>query len=721
MLPYHSALRAFILTAAHYKRPYPQELLNSGNEADPESTILKLLGSVDLEARAIRNSDVRSLTRLGGSFPVLARRATGHWIVIVDITGDPSAGYRAFVVDIENEAAGIQQVPFATLAENWGSVLILCAPRKRTRTVEKKFGFGWFFTEIFKYKRYFRDIAIASFVLSILGLITPLLFNIIVDKIIPHRTYQTLYVVAFVAALTALFEGLFGYLIQNLTLSTTNKVDATLSAKMFSKLLSLPMDFFEKIPAGVIFRNLQQTDRVRHFLTGSLFQTLLQAATLPVLIVLLISYSWKLTLVVTVFTISIAAIIGIMIPMFRARLNELFAAEGARQALSIETIHGIRTVKSLCLEQAKQESWESKVVASVRKSAQVGHFGIVATTLTGFLEKTMLMTILCVGAVEVFNGNLTLGALIAFNMLSSRVSGPLLQMVKLINEYQETALSVQMLATVMNHPPERDPQFRGSKPPVVGRLDFEGVSFRYPGAAVSALEKLTFTVLPGRVIGVVGRSGSGKTTLTRLMQGIQIPSEGIIKLDGVDLRQIDLTHLRQNVGVVLQDSFLFRGTIAENIAASNPGATTQEIIAAARLAGAEEFIDQLPMAYESFLEEGATNLSGGQRQRIAIARALLPQPKFLIFDEATSALDPESESIIQRNLSQIARGRSMIIVSHRLSSLVHSDAILVLNRGRIVDFAPHADLLERCEIYSHLWQQQTKAITELSGSFSGLH
>ena len=708
MLPYHSALRAFILTAAHHKRPFPQDLLHTGNEADHEGTIVKFLQSVDLEARTIRNSDVRSLSKLGGSFPVLAKRATDDWIIVVDITGDASQGYRAFIVDISNESAGIQQVPFATLAENWGSVVILCSAKKRKRDVEKTFGFGWFFDEILKYKKHFRDIAIASLVLSLLGLVTPLLFNIIVDKVIPHRTYQTLYVVACVAALTAMFECLFGYLIQNLTLSTTNKIDATLSSKMFHKLLGLPLDFFEKMPAGVIFRHLQQTDRVRHFLTGSLFQTLLQAVTLPVLIVLLVSYSWKLTLVVTVFTVLIAAIIGIMIPMFRTRLNELFAAEGSRQAHSIETIHGIRTVKSLCLEDGKQDTWETKVVASVRKNAQVGHFGIVATSLTGFFEKSMQMAILCVGAVEVFNGNLTLGALIAFNMLSNRVSGPLLQIVRLVNEYQETALSVKMLASVMNHPPERDPEFRGSKPPVAGRLDFEGVSFRYPGAHVSALEKLDFTVHPGHVIGVVGRSGSGKTTLTRLVQGIQLPSEGIIKLDGVDIRQIDLKHLRKNIGVVLQDSFLFRGTIRENIAASNPGATAQEIIAAARLAGAEEFIDQLPMGYESPLEEGATNLSGGQRQRIAIARALLPQPKFLIFDEATSALDPESEFIIQRNLAEIARGRSMIIVSHRLSSLANCDAILVLNQGRIVDVAPHPALLQRCEIYSHLWQQQTR-------------
>ena len=710
MLPYYTGLRAFVLAAAHYKRTFAQDILQSGSEADPEGTIVKLLQSVELEARVVTGCSVNNLLKLGASFPILAKRATGHWIILVCLGGNQKNGYTAFVVDIENEADGVREVPFSTLAENWGDVVILCSPKKRELVPEQPFGFTWFLAEITKYRKYFLDIALASFVMNALGLVTPLIFNIIVDRIIPHHTYQTLYVVMLVAVLTALFECFFGYLIQSLTLSTTNKIDATLSTKMFHKLLGLPMEFFEKMPAGVIFRNLHSTEKVRSFLTGSLFQTALQTITLPLLLVLLISYSLTLTLVVGVFTVLIAGMIGILVPMYRARLNELFSAEGSRQAHAIETIHGIRTVKSLCLEKSKGELWDSKVVASVRKCGEVARFGIISGAVTSFLEKGMQLAILGVGAVEVFNGNMTLGALIAFNMLSGRVSGPLLQMVKLINEYSETAMSVKMLGTVMNYPPERDPQIRGSAPEIFGRVDFDRVVFRYPGAAVNALDRIEFTIQPGQVIGVVGRSGSGKTTLTRLMQGINIPTEGIIKLDGVDLRQIDLTHLRRNVGVVLQDSFLFRGTIRDNIGVSNPGASLQEIISAARLAGAEEFIDQLPMAYDTILEEGATNLSGGQRQRISIARALLLQPKLLIFDEATSALDPESESIIQKNLAEIAKGRSMIIVSHRLSSLVKSDSILVLDKGRVVDLAPHGELLKRCEIYAHLWQQQTKDI-----------
>jgi ATP-binding cassette subfamily B protein len=260
----------------------------------------------------------------------------------------------------------------------------------------------------------------------------------------------------------------------------------------------------------------------------------------------------------------------------------------------------------------------------------------------------------------------------------------------------------------MDHAPERDPNQRGTRPQIAGRLEFQGVRFRYEGISTPALNDISFAIEEGQMIGVVGRSGSGKTTLTRLIQGIHTAQEGQIRLDGCDIRHIDLPHLRRAIGVVLQDNILFRGTIFDNIAAARADATLAEVMEAARMAGAEEFIERLPRSYETSVEENAANFSGGQRQRIAIARALLTKPRLLLFDEATSALDPESEAIVQQNLAQIARGRTMIIVSHRLSALVKSDAILVLDRGAVADFAPHQTLLERCGIYRHLWDQQTR-------------
>ncbi len=710
MLPYHTALRAFVVVATHHRRAVPSDAPLLCKESEPQGSLLRLLHAADLEAKPLENCSLKSLGRLGAAMPVVARKKNGHWFIIIHVVAGADDPH-LFVLDIENEAAGVQKISFEQLAEFWDSFLVLCGPQKAATKKEEPFGFRWFFAEILKYRRHFRDIGIAALVGSLLSFVTPLIFSLLVDRVIPHRTFNTLYVIVLIFLLAAFFEIFFSLLRQNLTLLTTNRIDATLSSKVFEKLLKLPMSFFDRMPAGLVFRNLQQTSNVRHFLTGRLFNLLLDGISLPFLIVLLFIYSWKLASIVFVFTGLIAAAIALMLPVFRLRLNDLYSAEGARQAHSVEAIHGIRTVKSLCLEEFMKTTWEEKVVSSVRKTSSVGQFSIIGASLTSFLEKTMNIAVLSIGAVEVFNDELTIGALIAFNMLSNRVSGPLIQMVSLINDYQETAMAVSLLAGIMNHEPERDPNFKGSKPVVQGRLDFERTTFRYPGAAVAALDHVDFTVMPGEVIGVVGRSGSGKTTLTRMIQGIQIPTEGIIKLDGVDLRQIDLSHIRRNIGIVLQESFLFRGTIRENISIANPRATAEEIVMAARLAGAEEFIDQLPMAYDSLLEEGATNLSGGQRQRIAIARALLPQPRVLIFDEATSALDPESEAIIQENLSQIAKGRSMIIVSHRLSSLVNSDRILVLDKGKVVAIAPHSDLLESCEIYAHLWKQQTRDIT----------
>jgi ATP-binding cassette subfamily B protein len=305
---------------------------------------------------------------------------------------------------------------------------------------------------------------------------------------------------------------------------------------------------------------------------------------------------------------------------------------------------------------------------------------------------------------------MTIGALVAFNMLAGRVSGPLVQMVTMVHEYQEVALAVKMLGEVMNQEPERKGNRDGLRPEFAGKIEFENVSFRYGAEGAPALDDVSFTIEPGKVFGIVGRSGSGKTTLTRLISGLYPVQQGLLRIDGYDSRELDLIHLRKNLGLVLQDSFLFRGTVRENIASAKRDATFAEVVQAAQLAGADEFIERLPRGFDTMLEEDASNLSGGQKQRLAIARALIINPRVLIFDEATSALDSESEMIIRRNLRRLAEGRTVIIVSHRLSMLAEANAILVIDRGRIVDIDRHDKLLSKCTIYRHLWNQQTKQI-----------
>ena len=710
MLPRHTALRSLFLVGMHHGLQLTPEQLATSEGGDLEASVLKIMREAGLASRSLKHCKWNNLVSLGKAYPVLAVKKDGNWFIVINTMVTQDGQTAVAIVDPLNEQAGVTLVTREGFLGAWNGTLILCKRKYRLSEENRPFGFSWFLPEIVAQKRYFIDVAVAATISNIISFTIPLLYHVIIDKVVPHQNYQTLLAVVIVFVIAIFFDGLFSYMRQYLMLFATNKIDARLGSRTFQHLLSLPMQFFESTPAGVLTRHLQQPEKIRLFLTGRLFQTLLDAAALPFLIVMLVLYSGKLTLIVLGFSLAIACIIGLMIPAFRTQLNQLYQAEGERQAHLVETIHGMRTVKSLALEGMRKKTWDEKLATSVSRHAVVGRFGAFANVMTASLDKLMQITILGVGAMDVFDGQLSIGALVAFNMLSGRVSGPLVQMVGLINEYQETALSIKMLAGVMNHPPEREPGQKGTRPPISGRLSFDAVTFRYPGAATPALDRISFSVGEGQVIGVVGRSGSGKTTVTRIIQGIQTAQQGLIQLDGTDIRHIDLAHLRRNVGVVLQDNFLFRGTIRENIAATNPNASLPEIMEAARMAGADEFINRLPMSYDTFIEENASNFSGGQRQRLAIARALLLRPKLLIFDEATSALDPESEAIVQRNLNEIARGRTMVIVSHRLSSLVQSDAILVLEQGKQVDFAPHATLLERCKVYRHLWQQQTQHI-----------
>lgn len=711
MPPYHTAVRSAFLVALHNGVHLQPEQLGVGDQKDPLTSVQKILQGAGLDCRISKGKKWDDVRALRGQYPLMTVRKDGRWVIVVGEVPTEEKEPGVIVLDPAIEASGPVTMRLEDFLVTWAGIFLECRrPRPGLDEENQPFGLRWFVPEILKQRKYLRDVAIAATMCNVIGFATPMLFQVIVDKVIPHHSYQTLYVVTFVFLAVIAFDAIFSYVRQYLMMFASNKIDARLASRVFKHLLSLPMQFFEATPAGVIARHMQQTEKVRLFLTGRLFHTLLDAAALPILLVLLLFYSVKLTVLVLAFSAAIAAVIGILIPTFRSQLNQLYGAEGARQAHLIETINGMRTIKSLGLEPTKKDSWDSKVAIAVRRHMSVGQIAAFANVMTTALEKGMQIAILGVGALDVFSGNLSIGALIAFNMLSGRVSGPLVQIVALINEYQETALSVQMLGHVMNHPPERDDRHKGLKPPIHGELTFEQVGFRYPGASNAALDRISFSIKKGQMIGVVGRSGSGKTTVTRMIQGIHVPQEGVIRLDNVDLRHIDLTHLRRNVGVVLQESFLFRGTIRENIAVAKPHASLIEIAQAAQLAGAAEFIDRLPMSYDTMLEEGATNLSGGQRQRLSIARALLTKPQLLIFDEATSALDPESESIIQENLARIAENRTMIIVSHRLSSLTMADAIMVLDRGKVVDFAPHETLLERCEIYTLLWNQQTQHI-----------
>jgi subfamily B ATP-binding cassette protein HlyB/CyaB len=482
---------------------------------------------------------------------------------------------------------------------------------------------------------------------------------------------------------------------------------------VFDKVLRLPMDFFERTQVGQIAHEINHLRKIQQFLKGQLFGTLLDSTTLFVFIPVMFFFSPLLTAIVLAVCVVIALWLLVMLPLYRRRSSVADREDAQRGAFLVQNLHGIRTVKSLALDSRQRHLWDVQVarVAKLRHAEGMAANVIQAVVLP--LEQLAVSGTLALGVYLAVTTNdpVYIGALFAFMMLSRRVVQPLVHIAQLVNQYDEARLAVEMIGRLVNQQPEEGRGDHGVQTPVKGHVVWSGVTFKYKGASGPALDKVSFEVSQGRMLGIMGRSGSGKTTITRLLQRLHSEYEGLIKIDGIDVREYDLDHLRRSVGVVLQENFLFSGTIRENIAAAKTDATFEDVVRAARLAGAEEFIDRLPRGYETFIYEGSPNLSGGQRQRLAIARALIIDPPVLILDEATSALDPESEAIISANLARMAQGRTLIVISHRLGSLMSADSILVLERGRVVDVGQHKELLDRCEIYNRLWNEQNGHLT----------
>jgi ATP-binding cassette, subfamily B, bacterial HlyB/CyaB len=706
----HTSLECLALVARHHGVDMSAERLIHDYAVDnrPVTTrqLLRIARDAGLRARRTELT-WHSLVRLGDAYPILAQLENGNWVVVASVV----PGGEQEIIRVLDPLAQRPEVLLLTerdFSKSWRGSVVLVKRDYRLVDADQPFGFRWFVPELIRQRALFRDVAVAAFVLYGLGLTMPIFFQLVIDKVLVHQSYATLTVLTAGMAVALAFDAAFTFLRRYLLLYATNKIDIRVATRTFGHLLDLPISLFEQASAGVLVKHMQQTSRIREFLTGRLFLTLLDAISLMVFVPILILYSAKLTLVVLGFAALVGLVIMLLIGPFRRQLQALYRAEGERQALLVETVHGMRTIKSLALEPRQRRVWDDRSAQSVSVRFRVEQISTIAQSMTGLLEKLTSVAIIGLGALDVFNGTMTIGALVAFNMLAGRVSGPLVQIVTMIHEYQEVALSVRMLGEIMNQRQEQHGRGRGVRPVLAGRIELDDVSFRYRPEGTPALDSISFTIPAGAVFGIVGKSGSGKTTVTRLIQGLYPVQQGLVRIDGFDSREIDLAHLRKSIGVVLQDSFLFRGTVRDNIAAAKPDASIEEVAAAARAAGADEFIERLPRGLETVLEEDASNLSGGQKQRLAIARALVTNPRVLILDEATSALDPDSEAIIRQNLRQIAHGRTLVIVSHRLSTLVDADAILVIDRGKVADIGRHDQLVSRCMTYRHLWSQQSR-------------
>lgn len=597
------------------------------------------------------------------------------------------------------------------LSKVWAGEVVLIRRKRASSAEDAPFSFAWVAQLVWAERNAMRDVGLASLVLSILTVLPPLMVMTVIDQVVTHQSLSTLVLMSLLIGTAMVAEMLLGHARRQLIQIVGARVDAKLNLHVFQRILRLPLDYFEHNQAGIIWSKTGlQIAKIREFLTGKLLTTMLDLVTLIVLLPILFYLQPVLSWMVLIAAGLIAGIIVAFMKPMSGRVKRYIDAEAAKSSVMVETLHGIRTVKSLALEPQQSDRWDENIAEATTAKLSAGRLANLPQMLINPIEGFMQRGVLLLGAyIALTNpGTVPVGGLVAFMMLSARVAQPLASLAKLMEDIGEVRTATTLAASVLNQRPESANPGAGIRPRFQGAITFNKVTYSYPNAANPALNGISFGIAPGTVLGVVGRSGSGKSTITRLLQGITRDFQGQVSIDGIDLRDINLAHLRRNLGVVLQENFLFRGSISENILAGRPGLTHADAVHAARMAGAAEFIERLPAGYETLIEEGSPNLSGGQRQRLAIARALVHDPRILILDEATSALDPESEALVNANIAKMAHGRTMMIVSHRLSSLADCDAILVLDQGRVLDIGPHTELLQRCATYQHLWHQQNR-------------
>ncbi|MCB1725078.1 MAG: type I secretion system permease/ATPase [Gammaproteobacteria bacterium] len=660
-----------------------------------------------LRARAVR-SHWKRLERT--PLPAIARHVDGRFFILAGIRDD-----RVLIQDpLEQRPLTL---PRAMFEQAWSGELILVARRAAALVGDTHFGFAWFVPAILKYRSLLGEVLVASLFLQLFALITPLFFQVIVDKVLMHHGVTTLHVLAVGLLAVSLFEVILGGLRNYVFAHTTNRVDVVLGARLFAHLLRLPLAYFAVRRVGDSVARVRELENIRQFITGSSLTLVIDLLFTLVFFAVLYWYSpWLTSVVAGAIPFYVVLSAGIT-PILRRRLEERFHRGAENQAFLVEAVAGIETLKAMAVEPQMQRRWEEQLAAYVGSSFRTAHLGTLAAQAAAFVNKVTVVLILWFGATLVMRGDLSVGQLIAFNMIAGRISGPILRLVQLWQDFQQAGISVRRLGDILNAPtePGHNPG-RAALPQLRGAVRFDHVGFRYALDRPPVLNDLTLGVRPGEVIGIVGRSGSGKSTLAKLVQRLYVPETGRVLIDGVDLALVEPAWLRRQIGVVLQENFLFNRSVRDNIALASPGMPMEPIVAAAKLAGAHDFILEMAEGYDTPVDEHGANLSGGQRQRIAIARALVGNPRILILDEATSALDYESERVIQRNMRAICAGRTVFIIAHRLSAVRHADRIVVVEGGRIVEQGSHDVLVGKAGIYAQLYAIQSGADVHVNGT-----
>ncbi len=679
-----------------------------GHQAFTAQTILLAASFLGMSAKSVRQRPERLVH---APLPAVAQDRDGRFFVVAKIGGaEPNTALDRVLVQYAGEQPALLSV--AQLLDRWTGELLLFSSKASFAGSLARFDFTWFIPAMVKYRGLLGEILLLSLVLQIIGLVLPLFFQVVMDKVLVNRAMDTLDVIVIGLVVANLFDVVLSGIRTWVFAHTSSKLDVELGARLFRHLLGLPLAYFQARRVGDSVARIRELENIRSFLTGNAMTLVLDLAFSVVFLAVMFWYSVKLTLIVVASFPLYILLSVVFTPSIRMRLDEKFNRGAENQSFLVETISGIDTIKAMAVEPGWVKRWDQQLASYVSAGLSVTNVATFASSGVQLVSKLVTAGILWFGAKAVIDHHLTVGELVAFNMLAGQVSSPVLRLAQMWNDFQQVGISMGRLGDILNAHPE----VAGNKtrlPRLAGSIEFDQVSFRYRPDAADVLRAVSLKINPGEIVGIVGRSGSGKSTLTRLVQRLFVPDRGRVLIDGQDISVIDTASLRQQIGVVLQENVLFNRSVRDNIALGNPALPIEVIIEVATLAGAHEFICELPEGYDTMVGEHGTGLSGGQRQRIAIARALISNPRILIFDEATSALDYESESIIQANMRKICAGRTVLIIAHRLSAVRDANRIVVMERGQIAEIGTHHELIHHPQgIYAHLYALQQGMVGE---------
>ena len=603
---------------------------------------------------------------------------------------------------------GINRVRPADFASSWGDSgqVLLLQPRPDSK--REKFSLRWFLPAISRHRGVLIEVLVASFFVQLFGLANPLMTQVIIDKVLVQGAFDTLNVLGVFLLGVALFEALLTGVRTYLFVDTTNRIDLTLGSEVIDRLLRLPLNYFDRRRVGELAGRINELENIRQFLTGTALTVVLDAVFSVIYIAVMICYSWLLT-IVALATVPLFAMLTIFVaPVVRRQLRIKAERYADTQSYLVEVVSGIQTVKAQNIELKSRWQWYDRYARYISAGFNTVLTSSTASSASGFFNKFSSLLLLWVGAYLVISQQLTLGQLIAFRIIAGYTTSPLLRLIQLWQNFQETALSIERLGDILDATPEVDEADRNNiaMPEIQGAVSFDSLFFRFSNSGALQLANINIDFAAGSFVGIVGQSGSGKSTLTKLLARLYEPTAGRIQVDGYDISKVELYSLRRQIGMVLQDTLLFNGTVQENIALTNPDASSEQIIQAAKVASAHDFIMSLPNGYNTIVGERGSSLSGGQRQRIAIARTVLQNPKLLILDEATSALDYNSERQVCQNLAEEFQGRTVFFITHRLATVRNADVIVVMDGGAVVEQGTHKELMALRGRYYCLYQQQ---------------